>query len=64
MTVRLFTVREVAEEHLRMKRATVYQWISEGRLPAVRLGRTLRVREADLEKAIAQGLPSHPSTAA
>lgn len=36
------TVREVAER-LRVTRQAVYNWITEGRLKAVRAGKTLRI---------------------
>lgn len=44
----LLTVREVAER-LKLTEKSVRRYISEGKLPAVKLGRVLRVREADLE---------------
>jgi excisionase family DNA binding protein len=48
---RLLTVEEVAD-YLGQHRVTVYTEIREGRIPAVRIGegRTIRVREADLER--------------
>jgi excisionase family DNA binding protein len=51
---RLLTVEEVAD-YLGQHRVTVYTEIREGRIPAVRIGegRTIRVREADLEQYLA-----------
>ena len=45
---RLLTVREVAER-LRVHPITVRRHIKAGRLQAVRVGRSVRVRESDLE---------------
>lgn len=58
MTDQLCTVKEAANDVFRVKPATVYTWIAEGRLPVVRLGRTIRIRARDLERAMADGLPS------
>jgi excisionase family DNA binding protein len=44
----LLTVAEVAEM-LRVSTMTVYRLIRTGELPAVRIGRSYRVREPDLE---------------
>jgi excisionase family DNA binding protein len=41
-TRKLLTVAEVSRE-LRVTRGTAYRWIREGALPAVRVGRTVRV---------------------
>lgn len=40
-------VSEVAET-LRVRRETVYQWIKDGELAAIHLGRTVRISESDL----------------
>lgn len=48
------TVAEVAER-LRVNPQTVRNWIDRGRLPATRVGRRVRVRQADLGRFIAQG---------
>lgn len=40
-------VSEVAEI-LRVRRETVYQWIKDGELAAIHLGRTVRISESDL----------------
>lgn len=44
----LLTVAEVAEM-LRVSTMTVYRLIRTGQLPAVRVGRSYRVRRGDLE---------------
>jgi excisionase family DNA binding protein len=43
----LYTVEEVAE-FLRVTQRAVQVWIKRGELPAVRYGRLLRIRQADL----------------
>jgi excisionase family DNA binding protein len=46
---RLLTVRELAER-LGISPGTAYHWISQGRLPAVRLSkRCVRFRESDVQ---------------
>jgi excisionase family DNA binding protein len=45
---RLHTVAEVAE-HMRVSNMTVYRLIKAGALPAVRVGKSYRIRERDLE---------------
>jgi len=56
----LYTTQEVARM-LKVSQRTVQDWIREGALPAVRYGRLLRVRQADLE-AFGEVLTGHPST--
>lgn len=48
----LLTAAEVAEQ-LRVSTMTVYRLIRRGELPAVRVGRNYRVRDADLEAFLA-----------
>lgn len=45
--MRLLMVSEVAEI-LRVRRETVYQWIKDGELAAIHLGKIVRVSESDL----------------
>jgi excisionase family DNA binding protein len=47
------TVGEVAEM-LRISNMTVYRLISSGQLPAVRVGKSYRVREEDLDRYLAE----------
>lgn len=47
-----YTPREVAE-HLKLRVQTVYEYIREGRLPAIRLGNRCRIAHSDLEAFLA-----------
>jgi excisionase family DNA binding protein len=49
---RFLTVTEVADL-LRLSKMTVYRLINAGELPAVRIGKSFRVREDDLDAFIA-----------
>ena len=51
------TVREIAE-HLKLNQQTLRNWIDAGSLPAVRIGRRVRVRRVDLERILAEGTTS------
>jgi excisionase family DNA binding protein len=48
------TVNEIAE-HLKLNPQTIRNWIDAGSLPAVRVGRRVRIRRADLDRLLAQG---------
>ena len=51
---RLLTVRELAER-LGISAGTAYHWLSQGRLPCVRLSsRCVRFRESDVEEMLEQ----------
>jgi excisionase family DNA binding protein len=45
------TVQQVSEE-LKIHPATVRAWVKSGRLAAVRVGRTWRVRRSDVDRAL------------
>jgi excisionase family DNA binding protein len=49
---RFVTVAEVARL-LRVSNMTVYRLIQSGQLPAVRVGRSYRIREADVDRYLA-----------
>ena len=53
MHTRFMTVSEVAAV-LRVSNMTVYRLINAGQLPAVRIGRSFRVREEDLDHYLAE----------
>jgi excisionase family DNA binding protein len=46
-------VAEVAEE-LRVSNMTVYRLVQSGQLPAIRVGRSYRIREEDVDRYLAQ----------
>jgi len=46
------TVAEVASQ-LRVSNMTVYRLVQAGQLPAVRVGRSYRIREEDVDKYLA-----------
>ena len=55
------TVAEVAEL-LRLNQQTVRNWIDAGSLPAVRIGRRVRIKRSDLDRILESGYQgSHPS---
>lgn len=49
---RYVTVAEVADL-LRVSNMTVYRLVQAGRLPAVRVGRSYRIREEDVDQFVA-----------
>lgn len=55
------TVAEVAEL-LRLNQQTIRNWIDAGRLPAVRLGRRVRIRQSDLDALVGAHTPAEPQT--
>jgi excisionase family DNA binding protein len=52
---KLYTAEEVRVA-LRMKMPTIRSWIQQQRLPVVRAGRSVRIRESVLVKIIEEGL--------
>ena len=55
-----FTVQEIADL-LKLNQQTVRNWIDTGRLPAVRIGRRIRVRRVDLDRLQRTARPSRSS---
>ena len=53
------TVAEVAEM-LKLNQQTVRNWIDQGSLPAVRVGRRVRIKRSDFERVLDQGYTSGP----
>ena len=61
----LLTVAEVAE-WLKLNQQTIRNWIDAGSLPAVRVGRRVRIKRSDLDRIVAagyQGAAAEPSGA-
>jgi len=52
-TARFLTVQEVADL-MRVSTMTVYRIIKSGELPAVRVGRSFRVRDVDVDTYLAK----------
>ena len=52
---KLYTAEEVRVA-LKMKMPTIRSWIQQQRLPVVRAGRSVRIRESVLTKIIEEGL--------
>lgn len=48
------TVQEVVDR-LKLNQQTVRNWIDLGQLPAVRIGRRVRIRRSDLDRVLVQG---------
>jgi excisionase family DNA binding protein len=48
------TVAEVAEM-LKLNQQTVRNWIDQGSLPALRVGRRVRIRRSDFDRVLADG---------
>lgn len=57
----LLKPREAAEA-LNVSRQTLYTWLRDGRVPAVRVGRWLRFRGEDMQRLLEHG-PQSPGTA-
>ncbi len=49
-----YTLAEIAEQ-LQITRRTLYSWVKEGKLPAVKLGRQWRVSEEALADFLKKG---------
>ncbi len=55
------TVAEVAEV-LKLNQQTVRNWIDQGSLPAVRVGRRVRIKRSDFERILDQGYSGRSSS--
>lgn len=54
------TVAEVAEL-LRLNQQTVRNWIDQGSLPALRVGRRVRIKQSDLDRLLSEGYNARPN---
>lgn len=54
------TVAEVAAI-LKLNQQTVRNWIDAGTLPAVRIGRRVRIKRADFDQLVERGYNARPS---
>ncbi|HWD76410.1 MAG TPA: helix-turn-helix domain-containing protein [Solirubrobacteraceae bacterium] len=57
------TVAEVAET-LKLNQQTVRNWIDQGSLPALRVGRRVRIKRSDFQRILDQGYSGRPATPA
>jgi excisionase family DNA binding protein len=55
------TVAEVAGM-LKLNQQTVRNWIDQGSLPALRVGRRVRIRRSDLDRVLEQSYTGAPSS--
>jgi excisionase family DNA binding protein len=55
----LLTIPEAAER-LAVTQAAIRKWLRQDRLRPVRLGRAVRLRVRDIERAISEGIPPRP----
>ncbi len=53
------TVAEVAKT-LKLNQQTVRNWIDQGSLPAVRVGRRVRIKRSDFERVVDEGYSGAP----
>ena len=44
----LLNVKQVAQ-YLQLKESTIYSWAQDGKIPAIKIGRTWRFRRSDLD---------------
>jgi excisionase family DNA binding protein len=58
MTTQFFTATEIAKL-LKISKALAYRLIAQGELPAIRFGRTVRVRQEDLDSFILNNGTNH-----
>ena len=55
------TVAEVAET-LKLNQQTIRNWIDQGSLPAIRVGRRVRIRRSDFEQILRRSAASSSAT--
>ncbi len=64
MADRFYTPEELAAM-LKVTRQAIYNWIQQGRMEAVRIGRTVRIPAEEVERLLREGRsPRHPDQGA
>jgi excisionase family DNA binding protein len=58
----LLNVRQVAQ-YLQLKESTIYSWAQDGKIPAIKIGRTWRFRRADLDAWLERHLKNEAESA-
>ncbi len=58
----LLNVKQVAE-YLQLKESTIYSWAQDGKIPAIKIGRTWRFRRSDLDSWLERHLKGEESVA-
>ena len=58
----LLTVKQVAQ-YLQLKESTIYSWAQDHKIPAIKIGRTWRFRQADLDGWLEKHLKSEDELA-
>jgi len=56
----LLNVKQVAQ-YLQLKESTIYSWAQDGKIPAIKIGRTWRFRRTDLESWLERHLKGEAS---
>jgi putative molybdopterin biosynthesis protein len=59
MDEKMYTVQEIAK-HFRISRQSVYDWIKDGKLRAIRIGERVRVPESALREFVRPITPGEP----
>ena len=55
----LLNVKQVAQ-YLQLKESTIYSWAQDGKIPAIKIGRTWRFRRTDLDTWLERHLKGEP----
>ncbi len=58
----LLNVKQVAQ-YLQLKESTIYSWAQDGKIPAIKIGRTWRFRLSDLDNWLELHLKGEPNLA-
>ena len=58
----LLNVKQVAQ-YLQLKESTIYSWAQDGKIPAIKIGRTWRFRRSDLDTWLERHLKAEEESA-